>query len=220
MATRYALIVRHDVSSTQDVAFEAFEDAPVLVVAERQHQGRGRSGAEWQQPDRGIFASLAFELSWPTATWPRVTLMAGMAARDVFGTFDLKWPNDLLRAGRKVGGILTEVRDGVVAVGMGVNLWWRQPPEFAAALYELDPGFDAAPAAAERWAASLLQRIEAGPEHWGAGEYRAACATLGTMVSLEGESGLAVGVDADGRLLVETAHGREVWRTGAVSALR
>lgn len=221
MATRYALSIEDVVSSTQDVAFSRFDGTPLLVVAERQISGRGRSGRRWEEPDRGLFVSLAVVPDWPPSTWPRLTLTAGLAARDLFPDVDLKWPNDLLLAGRKVGGILTEVKAGVVAVGMGFNLWWPEPPEYATALSVDDPGWSRAVEWARRWATALLARIEAGPSRWGAGEYRAACSTLGRRVAWEpGGRGLAVGVDDAGRLHVETVHGREILVSGEVHLIR
>lgn len=217
MATRYALIVEDTVTSTQDVAFRAFRNRPVLVVAEHQIEGRGRSGRTWEQPDRGLFVSMAFAPEWPQQDWPRLALAAGIAAHDVFPQADLKWPNDLLLDGKKIGGILSEAQGPVVAIGLGVNLWWVDPPEFAAAVSEMDPGKDAAIAFAFEWAGSLLDRVARGPASWGFGEYRSACVTLGRNVSWgSGFEGRAIGIDETGRLLVETSDGVSALASGEV----
>ncbi len=140
MDTHYDIIPIDEVASTQDEAANAFRAGhrPVLVVAGRQRSGRGRSGRAWLEPDVGMFASIAFTPAWSERDYPVIPLTAAVAVRralaDVTGvTPDLKWPNDLLVAERKIGGILVEASDGVITVGCGVNLWWREPPPFAAA---------------------------------------------------------------------------------------
>ncbi len=221
MATRYALNVEHVVSSTQDVAFARFTGTPLLVVSERQTAGRGRDGRVWEQPRRGLFASLAFKPWWPQVTWPRLTLVAGLAAREVFPGVDLKWPNDLLLAGRKAGGILTEVRGEVVVVGFGANLWWPEPPDRAIGLMATDPGQGSAVELGKRWADALLKRADRSPESWGVEAYRQACATLGRRITwTPGGSGLAVAVDESGRLHVETLRGREILVSGEAHLVR
>jgi BirA family transcriptional regulator, biotin operon repressor / biotin---[acetyl-CoA-carboxylase] ligase len=220
MATRYALIVEDTVTSTQDVAFRAFRNRPVAVVAEHQVGGRGRSGRQWQQPDRGLFASVAFAPEWPQPDWPRLALAAGVAARDVFPHTDLKWPNDLLLDGRKAGGILSEAQGPVVTIGLGVNLWWTHPPAFATALLDTDPGRDETTAFATEWVGSLLDRVARGSASWGLDEYRSACATLGRSVSWgPGLEGVAVGIDEYGRLLVETREEMVALESGEVHLL-
>jgi BirA family biotin operon repressor/biotin-[acetyl-CoA-carboxylase] ligase len=207
MATRYALIVEDTVTSTQDVAYGAFAGRPVVVVAEHQVGGRGRNGRRWEQPDRGLFVSVAFGPDWEHQEWPKLALAAGLAARDVFPAVDLKWPNDLLLSGKKVGGVLSEAKAPVVTIGLGVNLSWANPPEFAIAMMDADPGRDETLAWALEWVESLLDKVEQGPDAWGLDEYRSACATLGMMVSwAPGLTGRAIEVDETGRLVVETPY--------------
>ena len=134
----------------------------------------------------------------------------------------LEWPNDLVAGGCKVGGLLTEAAGGVVAAGLGVNLWWPEPAVAGAgALWSEDPGPEAAPRLAAAWAASLLARVAAGPEGWGREEYAARCATLGREVTWEPSGrGRAVEVAPDGGLVVETASGRRVLHAGEVHTVR
>lgn len=202
------------VGSTQDVAFERYAGEPLLVRADHQTSGRGRGGNPWWEAGRGLYASLAWEPSWPPADRARLSLVAGLAARATLpGRVGLKWPNDLVDGGaRKVGGLLLEARGDVVVAGLGVNLWWPSPPAGAAALHETDPGPDEPARLAEAWADELLARAARGPASWGRDEYRQACVTLGRRITWEGDpppgTGTAADVDTDGALLVDAETGR------------
>jgi BirA family biotin operon repressor/biotin-[acetyl-CoA-carboxylase] ligase len=220
MATRYVMITLEETTSTQDEAGSRFRGDPVLVVASRQRAGRGRRGRRWRNAPRALAASLAWSPAWPHDTWPRIALVAGLASLDLFGG-ELKWPNDLVIANRKVGGILSEASDGVVVVGLGVNLWWPDPPDGFGAVYETDPGTAEAADLAGRWADLLLGRLDEGPDGWGVEEYRAACSTIGSQVEwVPDGSGRAVGIDERGRLLVDTGGVLVALSSGDVSEVR
>lgn len=100
-----------------------------VVLAERQTQGRGREGRSWQSPPGGLYLSVLLRPGQrPVAMLP---LAAGVALAEAVGEFgvvgELKWPNDVLVAGRKLAGILAEASSasgGVewVALGIGVNV--------------------------------------------------------------------------------------------------
>jgi len=210
-------------ASTQDEARLAYSGRPLLVVAARQTAGRGRRGRTWETAPRALAASLAFAPAWPESAWPRLTLAAGVAACSALGAgVQLEWPNDLVRGGAKVGGLLTEAADGVVIAGLGANLYWPRPTvEGAGALYEQDPGPEAARDLAAVWAAGLLERVAAGPGGWGLEEYAGVCATLGREVTWEPSGrGRAVQVQEDGGLVVETPAGRGVLYAGEVHTVR
>ncbi len=225
MATPYVTIARPDVASTQDLAYEAFGDGsrPVLVVAARQTAGRGRSGDPWWQAPRAMYSSLAlgFADAGPPATLP---LTMGLAVRDALRHeldvgAGLAWPNDLMTGNGKVGGILVEAHGEVAVCGCGVNLWWPEAPDGAAAVLPADPGAATAARLAAAWADRLLERI--GGPGWGRDEYRDACVTVGRDVTWEpGGEGRAVDVAADGGLVVETGSGLVTLRSGAVRAVR
>ncbi|MCU0282011.1 MAG: hypothetical protein MUE66_09410 [Acidimicrobiia bacterium] len=210
-------------ASTQDEARLGFSGRPLLVVAARQTAGRGRRGRPWDTALRALAASLAFAPAWPEGAWPRLTLAAGLAACGALGAgVLLEWPNDLVRGGTKVGGLLTETSGGVVTVGLGANLYWPRPTvDGAGALYEQDPGPEAALDLAAVWAADLLARVAAGPGGWGLAAYAAACTTLGREVTWEPAGrGRAVAVQEDGGLVVETPAGRRVLYAGEVHTVR
>lgn len=135
--TSFDLQVLAECESTNTVLLEAppADDARIpVVVAERQTAGRGRRGRSWLAWPG---ASLTFSTLWrfpPGAPMPAgLSLVAGLAvalALEKMGIegVQLKWPNDVLIAGRKVAGILVEIQSGpgrgapVAVVGIGVNL--------------------------------------------------------------------------------------------------
>ena len=121
----------------------------------------------------------------------------------------------------KAGGILTESSGGMVRVGLGLNVYWAEPPEGMIALHERDPGADHVRRVAVRWAEALLARAQRGPNGWGADEYAARCVTIGRQITWEPSgAGVAVGIAADGGLLVETSAGQEVLHSGSVNEVR
>lgn len=221
MATPYATTHLTETRSTQDEARSRFDESqPVLVTAQRQTAGRGRGGREWWNAPRALAASLAVQPAWPRNAWPRLSLVAGLAIRSVVGSLDLKWPNDVLRETKKVGGILSESSSQGVVVGLGLNLWWPNPPQGVAALYPEDPGAAAAGEMAQAWAEELLRRLEGPPEAWGREEYIAACSTLGREIIWDSGRGVARTVDERGRLVVETADGDVALGSGEVRSVR
>ena len=217
MATPYFQLKRDIVASTQDIAREALEDLPVLVMARGQTEGRGRGGDPWVTADRALAASLAFRCE-PADTRP-FSLMAGVAAVRSIPEAALKWPNDVLVGDGKAGGILVERRDDLVVVGFGANLWWREAPNHMTGIYREDPGEDRYAEIGGFWGAELMRLID-GPD-WPIEEYRTACVTVGQPVTWEPDgSGHAVGIAPDGGLIVDTDRGRETIYSGAVRLVR
>ena len=123
--------------STNRVALElghAGEPEGAVVLAEEQTAGKGRAGRAWQS-DRGVgvYVTLLLRPKLAPVQAPLLTMMAGLSAHAAIHTQtglapDLKWPNDLLLRGKKVGGILTEmhaepaqVRFIIVGIGLNVN---------------------------------------------------------------------------------------------------
>ncbi len=222
MATPYALVVLDQTSSTQDEARQRFDGTPLVVVAHRQTRGRGRSGSSWEAAPRAAAISLALALDWPTETWPRLSLVAGLAAHRVLGAATtLKWPNDVLVAGDKVAGLLVEATGAVVVAGLGVNLWWPDSPAGFAALYQDDPGEELMLEVAERWAAEMLAMVSMGPDGWGIDDYRFACQTIGADITWQPDgAGHVIDVNDDGTLAVRTAGGVVALAAGEVHEVR
>ncbi|GIU92180.1 MAG: hypothetical protein KatS3mg011_1086 [Acidimicrobiia bacterium] len=219
MDTPYSVLALEETDSTQDDARSYFRDRPILVVAGRQRRGRGRSEAPWWNAPRAVAASLAFRPHWPESRLPLLSLLAGVGASRTVGC-DLKWPNDLW-IGRKVGGLLVEVSGGVAVCGMGLNLWWPDPPPGVGALYEADPGPSRGLEVARAWADELLALASLGPDRWPRDEYRRRCVTLGRRIRWEPDGeGTARDVDPDGGLVVETESGPVTLRGGTVRHVR
>jgi BirA family transcriptional regulator, biotin operon repressor / biotin---[acetyl-CoA-carboxylase] ligase len=123
--------------STNRVAMDlGHADAPegTVVLAEEQTAGRGRAGHSWHsERAAGIYVTLLLRPQIAPMQAPLLTMMAGLSAHKAIQeqsglTVDLKWPNDLLIRGKKVGGILTEmhaepaqVRFVIVGIGLNVN---------------------------------------------------------------------------------------------------
>jgi BirA family transcriptional regulator, biotin operon repressor / biotin---[acetyl-CoA-carboxylase] ligase len=143
------------VDSTMDVlhlmAGEGAQ-AGTAVIAGEQLQGRGSRSREWHSPVGGLWLSVLYRPSVPGAV-EVMSLRAGLAAARAIEaligrTIQLKWPNDLLLDGRKVGGVLCEARWqgdllSWVVIGLGINVRNRIPDELmgtAVALAVASPG--------------------------------------------------------------------------------
>lgn len=215
-----------------------------LVIAEGQTQGRGRMGRSWLSP---AGKSLLFSVILRPPLQPnevfRLTILSSWAAARAIARQtplapQIKWPNDILLQGRKVGGILIEfaadqdrVSFAVVGIGLNVNFDPLAYPELAGAatslakelgqevdrlgllvalLRELDRGYRL-----------LLTGPESGFEAIRA-EWRASLIVLGKQVRVscgeEVQEGLAEEVDENGALILRDAKGkRRVIYTGDVS---
>jgi BirA family transcriptional regulator, biotin operon repressor / biotin---[acetyl-CoA-carboxylase] ligase len=110
------------------------------VIAEEQTAGRGRLGRDWHsEKSSGIYTSIILRPPLPPAAAPILTLLAGVAAHHAVGSaaglgVDIRWPNDLLLNGKKVCGILTEMKAEVdrlhmVVLGIGINVNHSSMPE-------------------------------------------------------------------------------------------
>src|SRR5262252_2227951 len=123
--------------STNRVTMEmGYSNEPegTVVVAEEQNAGRGRAGRTWHsERGTGIYLTLLLRPKISPVQAPLLTMMAGLSAHAaIFAQTglkpDVKWPNDLMLSGKKVGGILTEmhaepnlVRFVIVGIGINVN---------------------------------------------------------------------------------------------------
>jgi BirA family transcriptional regulator, biotin operon repressor / biotin---[acetyl-CoA-carboxylase] ligase len=117
-------------ASTNTALMKKKITGPVLLAAEAQTAGRGRRGRRWHSaPGAGATFSLAVRLRRPMRELPALSLVAGVAASRALRRMGvqaaLKWPNDLVVGGAKLGGILVETRaDGDAShavIGIGIN---------------------------------------------------------------------------------------------------
>jgi BirA family transcriptional regulator, biotin operon repressor / biotin---[acetyl-CoA-carboxylase] ligase len=202
-----------------------------FLTAEFQSAGRGRRGRSWlAPPGSAVCLSWSWSFEALSAAMGALSLAIGVAALRALRTVgiegvQLKWPNDLVTAQGKLGGILIEMRTESggpvhVVIGIGVNV--ALPVDLRAALAQA--GTAAAdlvalaapsppPARANLTAALIREGIGAVREFAAAGfapfldEYQAADALRDRPVRLQGsgpvDRGVARGVDTDGALRVE-----------------
>lgn len=217
------------VDSTQTVARQlAAEGAGegAVVVAEYQTRGRGRVGRSWlAEPGANLLFSVLLRPQIPIPRVPHLSLLAAVAASEALAAqtgipVRIRWPNDLLLAGKKVGGVLVEAASGArgplyVLVGIGINVNQTGFPEeireratslALAVSHPLDREtlLEALLAALDRWYAIYLET--------GFAPVRFAwcrnSATLGEwVVSGGGITGTAVDLDEEGALMVRAPSG-------------
>jgi BirA family transcriptional regulator, biotin operon repressor / biotin---[acetyl-CoA-carboxylase] ligase len=208
------------------------------VVASVQTKGRGRNGRVWSSPRGNLHASLLLIDPSPPRRAAELGFAAGVAAihalREILpgdGRLAIKWPNDVLHSGAKLGGILLEsttLPDGRLAcvAGIGVNCVCHpgDTPYKATGLAAIT----GEPVAPER----VFERLSATMAHWldvwagGSGfrviraEWLSLAAGLGTWISVARPSQTVEGVfqtiDASGRLILERGSGQVAIEAGDV----
>ena len=209
-------------------------------LAERQSAGRGRRGRDWSTPLAAQVAlSLSRRVDGGVAALQGLSLAVGVAAAEAlhslgFTDVGLKWPNDLLARGRKLGGILVEVRGDAagpmqVVVGLGINVC--MPPAAARAIDQpwCDlAGLAPAPVSRQAVCAALLDALLpmlASFERQGLAPWLEAWhrhdLLAGRPVRLDEGArvfeGIALGVAADGALRLRTADGERLCHAGEAS---
>ena len=131
------------IGSTNDVAMglgQAGEPHGAIVLAEYQTAGRGRAGRVWvSEKSSGIHLTVLLRPPVSPVHAPMLTLLAGIAARDAVVDLtslpcDIRWPNDLILNGKKLGGVLTEMhaepdRVRFVVIGIGINVNHAKMPK-------------------------------------------------------------------------------------------
>lgn len=216
------------ITSTNDAALEWLREGAKdgsVVVAEEQTEGRGRLGRKWYTPP-GVALAFSVILRPSLDALPQVTMLGGLAVYELLEALNegrgephrvgIKWVNDVLLNGKKVCGVLTEaVWEGdrllgaVLGIGVNVRVRFEVPElEHTATNVETALGrtFDRI---------DLLRDLLARIEHWalrlGSAElfttWRAHLVTLGQPVTVGSISGIALDVDPDGALRVQTADG-------------
>lgn len=215
-----------------------------IFLAEYQTAGRGRRGRPWVAPPGG---SICLSLSWTFREVPLELGALGLAIgvcelrmlRELGLEPALKWPNDVLIEGRKLGGILIEVRaesDGpaCVIIGIGLNValgaaLLQRIGENANGVTPIDlvtgglrqPSRNALAAALVSEVVPALVAFEKDGLRPFVEEWRAADALRGRQVdvhTIEGVArGLARGIDLHGALVVETPHGVKRFISGDVT---
>jgi BirA family transcriptional regulator, biotin operon repressor / biotin---[acetyl-CoA-carboxylase] ligase len=159
--------------STQRMFAEADAEG-TIAVAEEQSHGRGRLGRSWHAPPRtSVLVSVLLRPTVAPPRLPELSLVAGGAVAEAIADVTgiepaVKFPNDVLVAGRKVAGILAESSEGRVVLGIGVNANQTQDElpmdgqtEPTSLRVELGETVDRA-----RLLAAILARLEAAYDRW------------------------------------------------------
>lgn len=222
---------REEVDSTNSEAerlLAAGSPAPFVVVGRSQTRGRGRLGRRWHSGDSGnLYLSFAFQPGLPPQRMQSFTLWMGTAICHFLNTSErvpagIKWPNDLLIDGRKLGGMLTEarvdsdqIRDLVFGLGLNVN---GSREDLPAELREVATSIAALTGRTlclNRFAAALLVRVFSAYREFVRGSHLSEFQELWPLYdTLAGKpvtarqgnlshTGFARGIDGDGCLLIE-----------------
>ena len=217
-------------------AIDQGEPEGLVCRARMQTGGYGRQGRVWSSPEGGLYQSLLLRPNTPMAQLPTLALVVALAVREAAlaqstaasSDIKVKWPNDVIACvgGQwgKLSGISCEVHAGGVCVGIGVNvLKTADARELAGkntAAYLAELGGRTDGDAIDWLGDAVLETFAERYARWAkegfvsfAEEY-AACAYLdGMRVRIADRAGsvtaegVACGVDADGRLLLQTAAG-------------
>lgn len=234
---RFSIHLFKSLPSTNQRAWELIAQgagAGTVVVAERQSAGKGQWGRQWASAPGGLYVSLVLETACGTAEATLLTLASAwgvVAALENLGIcLQLKWPNDLVSQGKKLGGILAEMRSRptkalispsggdrrLVVIGVGLN-WNNSLPDKACSLKTLLP--DSPPDALntlEDLCAVVLRGILQGHQYWHRqgtphflAVYQRKLANLGQTVTVQGHRAKVLGVSPTGDLLVRRCQGEK-----------
>ncbi len=217
----------------------------LVVVTDHQTAGRGRLGRTWETPPRAAltFSVLLRPSGVPQDRWPWLTLLAGVAVAEGLRAagappVGLKWPNDVMDGGLKLGGLLAERVDTptgpAVVLGIGLNVSTLRPELPVDQATSLVLAGMVAPDRT-RLLLHVLDALGRGYLTWSAaggdpadgllGRYRALCETLGRRVRVQLPSGATVegtatAVSPDGGLVVDGPEGSLTVTAGDVVHVR
>jgi BirA family biotin operon repressor/biotin-[acetyl-CoA-carboxylase] ligase len=227
---RYAAEVSSTNTLAMDLAHHGAAEGTV-VVAERQTHGKGRLGRTWVSPGGNLYVSVILRPAVAVQKAPLATLMGAVAVasavRERQGlAAGIKWPNDILLAGKKCCGLLTEmssepdrIKHIVLGIGVNVNMDLDAlPPDVRQRSTSL-AAVHGAPLDRTRLLADLLEQLD----RWYAcflrspgavlDAWRRLNVTMGRSVSVrcreEAIEGVARDVDEDGRLIIAMPDGTE-----------
>lgn len=229
-----------DSTNSELLRRETPSQGAAVLLAERQIGGRGRRGRSWVSPLAAhLYLSVARQFSGGLSRLGGLSLVAGVAVAEAlhaagYDGVQLKWPNDLLVSGRKLGGLLVEgggEHAGPVRAVIGLGLNVRMPVDAAATLDQ--PWIDLAAlnaAAPSRNAvtANLLGHLLPALEQFDdeglfpfLARYARFDALAGREVVVHGAgtpaSGTALGIAADGALRVRVDGEERSFHAGEVS---
>jgi BirA family biotin operon repressor/biotin-[acetyl-CoA-carboxylase] ligase len=215
-----------------------------VCIAEYQSAGRGRRGRSWTAP---YGSGLCLSMNWQFPDTPRqigaLSLAVGVGVLRALraaklGEVGLKWPNDVVSGGRKLGGILIELRaesagPAYVVLGLGLNFHLSTqarrtiqtsgvaPVDLAELRSAAAPSRNALAAAIISQLTEVLAEFQQHGFRPFMSEWREVDALAGkavrVLVGAETHGGIARGIDEDGALMLETPAGLMRFVSGEVS---
>lgn len=221
--------------STNDIAMamavKGIPDRGLLVIAEEQSCGKGRLGRTWASPPAGnIYMSVALRPEIYSKDSTLLTILSAVATAKVLRThtgvdIGIKWPNDIVFDGKKLGGILLELRSdpdkislAVIGIGLNINSKLKDLPKDLRHTATTLQAITHKEHKLTPLVAGIIKEIEAclsdlkknGRGHL-LNKWRALSHTLGKEVLARvGDKtlrGWAEDIDTEGRLLLRTANG-------------
>ena len=202
-----------------------------IALCEEQTQGRGRLGRSWSAPPgTAILCSLLLRPPRDRVV-SELSLVAGTAVAEAIEgavalAVQVKWPNDVMLNRRKVAGILAEAAEGAVALGIGVNVNQErgdlpQDANVAAGSLYTSDGIKR-----ERGPllAAILDRLEKNYGAWRERGLDGVYDSLGSRdflrgrrIAVNGESGVGVRIDRDGRFVVDVGGEQRAVESGEIA---
>jgi len=194
---------------------EQGERGPLWIVSEEQTAGKGRLGRQWVSKPGNFYGTLLWPTDAPQMKISQLSFVAALAVHATASDFastnelSLKWPNDCLLDGAKFCGILCEgIGDGLVALGIGINIA-HVPDHLPYRASKLSN------ATVESVFEKLRLNISNSLSIWNDGsgfdtirrQWMACCSHVGQQVNVDGIPGKFTGLAADGSLLLQTERG-------------
>ena len=202
-----------------------------LALCDEQTQGRGRLGRTWTAPPgTAILCSLLLRPPEDRIV-SELSLVAGTAVAEAIEeavglAVQVKWPNDVMLNRRKVAGILAEASDGVVVIGIGVNVNQERsdlPDDAnvrAGSLYTID----GIKRVRGPLLATILDRLEVNYDAWVERGLDGVYDSLGSRdflrgrrIAVNGESGVGVMIDRSGRFVVDVGGEQHALESGEIA---
>jgi BirA family biotin operon repressor/biotin-[acetyl-CoA-carboxylase] ligase len=214
----YPLYIFDTVTSTNQIVWDLLAEgktSPIIAIASQQTAGRGQWGRTWISDPGGLYLSMGLKLQILAMDAPHLTLLSAWGiAKGLQGQqlrVKLKWPNDLILEGRKLGGIKSETRiqQGMITqgvIGVGIN-WCNQVPETGINIQSYPKPHQIK--SLEELAAITIEGVFQGYEYYLTHgieallrNYLEMLDSVGRKVIIEGMTGIIVGVTNQGELKV------------------
>jgi BirA family biotin operon repressor/biotin-[acetyl-CoA-carboxylase] ligase len=217
------LQVFEKISSTNQILRESISGKltiPKVAIAIEQTAGKGQWGRQWESELGGLYLSVAISPGLKLECYPHLVMSTAWGIAKILRDFDLpvglKWPNDLILEGRKLGGIKIETRTKqqqitTAIIGVGIN-WANKTPKVGISLqsyyrnYTTPPQIDSL----EELAALTTYGIISGYRYYlNSGieklltNYCSILTSIGKEIEIDRSIGTVTGVTADGKLKVQ-----------------